>query len=289
MMGARFTLTEAVLVRQRLFSIGMLAAGMLALLFAVPALAQEAPGADDAADRLSTSPRHGEWVLIDTGSGPVNSWVVYPERSDAAPVVVVIHEIFGMSDWVRSVADGLAEAGFIAIAPDLLSGKGPNGGGTSSIESPRAAIRDLDPDEVRLRLNGVAEYGMSLPAATKKFGVVGFCWGGSTSFRYATQQPQASAAVVYYGSAPAAEDLANLGVPVLGLYGGNDNRVNATIEGAQATLAGTGTRYEVEIYEGAGHGFLRAQNHEQLAAANTSAARAAWPRTIEFFRELLER
>lgn len=288
MMGARFTHTEAVLVRQRSFYSGLLSVGLLALLAATPVRAQEAPAADDAANRLATSPRHGEWVLVDTAGGPVNSWIVYPERSDAAPVVVVIHEIYGLSDWVRSIADELAAAGFIAIAPDLLSGKGPNGGGTSSLESPVRAIRDLDPEEVKLRLNGVAEYGMNLPAAARSFGVVGFCWGGSTSFRYATQQPQARAAVVYYGSAPSAEDLANLSVPVLGLYGGNDNRVNATIEPAQQTLADTGARYEIEVYEGAGHGFLRAQDHEQLATANTRAARAAWPRTIAFFRQHLE-
>ncbi len=286
MMGAHFTHMEAVLVRQR--PAGSMFIGLLAVLLASPVLAQEAPAAEDAENRLSTSPRHGEWMLVDTASGPVNSWVVYPERPDAAPVIVVIHEIFGLTDWVRSVADEFAAAGFIAIAPDLLSGKGPDGGGTSSLESPVRAIRDLDPDEVRLRLNGIAEYGMSLPAATKKFGVVGFCWGGSTSFRYATQQPLAGAAVVYYGGAPSTEDLANLSVPVLGLYGGNDNRVNATIAPAQQTLAGTPNRYEVEIYEGAGHGFLRAQNHEELAAANTLAAGAAWSRTIAFFRELLE-
>ena len=275
-------------MRQRLFAIGSLTLALLASVQGSPAQAQEAPAAEDAEGRLASSPRHGEWVLIETEHGPVNSWVVYPERADAAPVVVVIHEIFGLTDWVRSVADEFAAAGFIAIAPDLLSGKGPDGGGTSSLESPVRAIRDLDPDEVRIRLDGIAEYGTSLPAATDKFGVVGFCWGGSTSFRYATQQSQAGAAVVYYGSSPAAPDLANLDVPVLGLYGGNDNRVNATIEPAQQALASTGNRYEVEIYEGAGHGFLRAQNHEELAAPNTRAAGAAWTRTIAFFRELLE-
>jgi len=267
----------------------LLVTGLFALLLAGTTAAQEAPAAEDAASRLTASPRHGEWVEINTSRGPVNSWVVYPERADGAPVVVVIHEIFGLTDWIRSVADGLAEAGFIAIAPDLLSGKGPDGGGTASLEAPRVAIRDLDPEEVRLRLDGVAEYGLALPAAADAFGVVGFCWGGSTSFRYATQQPQAGAAVVYYGGAPAAADLANLDVPVLGLYGGNDNRVNATIAPAQEALAGSDSRYDVEIFEGAGHGFLRAQNHEELAAANTAAAVAAWPRTLAFFREHLER
>ncbi len=271
-------------MRQRILSLAL-----LAILSTLPAQAQEAPGATDADSRLASSPRHGEWVLVDTARGPVNSWVVYPERADAAPIVVVIHEIYGLSDWIRSVADSLAAEGFIAIAPDLLSGKGPDGGGTSSLESPVRAIRDLDQEEVRLRLDGVAEYGMSLPAAAKRFGVVGFCWGGSTSFRYATQQSQASAAVVYYGSSPGSGDLANLGVPVLGLYGGNDNRVNATIEPAQQALAEGTARYEVEIYEGAGHGFLRAQDHEQLGVANKRAAGSAWLRTLAFFRELLER
>ncbi|NKB88899.1 MAG: dienelactone hydrolase family protein [Acidobacteria bacterium] len=253
------------------------------------ASAQQAPSAEDAAARLADSPRHGEWVVVDTPGGPVSSWVVYPERADGAPVIVVIHEIFGLTDWIRSVADGFAAEGFIAIAPDLLSGKGPDGGGTDSLESPRTAIRDLDPAEVKVRLDGVAHYGMSLPAATDRFGVVGFCWGGSTSFRYATLQPGAGAAVVYYGGSPPSEDLANLQVPVLGLYGGNDNRVNATIAPAQEALSDTDARYEVEIYDGAGHGFLRAQNHDELGQQNTAAATAGWPRTIAFFRELLER
>lgn len=253
------------------------------------ALQDTAPAAENAPERLADSPRHGEWVEIETEAGPVSSWVVYPERSDDAPVVIVIHEIFGMSDWIRSVADGMAAAGFIAIAPDLLSGKGPNGGGTDTIEEPRAAIRDLDPDEVATRLDGVAAYGTSLPAATDAFGVMGFCWGGSTTFRYATHQPDAGAAVVFYGGSPDAERLAQLEVPVLGLYGGDDNRVNATIAPAQEVLEARGITYEVEVYDGAGHGFLRAQNHEERGEANTAAARAAWPRTIEFFRDRLER
>lgn len=243
------------------------------------------PAGSAAADRLEASPRHGEWVRYDAGDGDtVSAWVVYPERSDNAPVVVVIHEIFGMTDWIRSVADTLAAAGFIAIAPDLLSGKGPDGGGTDSLEEPRRAIRDLDPAEVKLRLDAAAEYAMALPAATDSFGVVGFCWGGSTSFRYAALQSAADAAVVYYGSSPDADTLAGLEVPVLGLYGGDDARVNSTIEGAQQIIAGIDGSYAVEIFEGAGHGFLRAQDNEERREANTRAAVSAWLRTLEFFR-----
>lgn len=246
------------------------------------------PDGDAATERLAASPRHGEWVQVDAGeAGPVTAWVVYPERSDAAPVVVVVHEIFGMSDWIRAVADSFAAEGFIAIAPDLLSGKRPDGGGTDTIAEPRRAISALDPGEVKLRIDASAEYALSLPAAGDKYGVVGFCWGGSTTFRYAAEQPGAAAAIVYYGAAPDEEALGRLQVPVLGLYGGDDARVNATIEGARATIDAQGGRYEVEIYEGAGHGFLRAQSHPERGAANLAGAAAAWPRAVAFFRELL--
>ena len=208
------------------------AAAALALASLLPtslAAQQHLPPSDSAAGAsLEQSPRHGEWVEIDAGEdGTVMAWLVYPERATAAPVVVVIHEILGLSDWIRSVADSLAAEGFIAIAPDMLSGKGPHGGGTDSIEEPGRAIRELDGSEIQRRLDAVAAYATSLPAATSSYGVVGFCWGGSTSFRYATQQPGLDAAVVYYGGSPDAEALAVLQVPVLGLYGGDDARVTS--------------------------------------------------------------
>ena len=258
---------------------------------ATTAVAQQtsAPAAEDAEQRLAASPRHGEWADVDAGdAGTVAAWVSYPERSDNAPVVVVIHEIFGMSDWVRAVADAFAAEGFIAIAPDLLSGKGPDGGGSETIDEPRRAVSALDGEEVRRRLDAVAAYASALPAANGKFGVVGYCWGGSTTFRYATLQPRAGAAVVFYGSSPDADALRNLEVPVLGLYGGDDARVNATIDPARQLLQETGACYEVEVYEGAGHGFLRAQNHEERGEANTAAAERAWTRAVAFFRDALE-
>jgi carboxymethylenebutenolidase len=217
----------------------------------------------------------------------VRAWVVYPERADPAPVVVVIHEIYALTDWIRGVADQLAAEGFIAIAPDLLSGKGPEGGGTESVDRQGAValIRSLDPQEVTRRLKATAAYGTSLPAATSSVGVVGYCWGGSTSFRMATEWPELGAAVVYYGGSPSTELLANVQTPVLGLYGGNDARVNATIPEAQAEMERLGKFYEVNIYEGAGHGFLRQQSGRE--GANMEATRAAWPRTIAFFREHL--
>lgn len=258
----------------------------VAVLFAVPAAGQDLPADNEAAmARLDASPRHGEWVKYGAGNGDsVTAWVVYPERSEPAPVVVVIHEIYGLTDWIRGVADQLAAAGFIAIAPDMLSGKGPAGGGTESVDRQGAVrlVRALDRGEVVRRLNGAAHYGMGLPAARPAFGVVGFCWGGSTSFAYATAQPDLGAAVVYYGGSPAAEALARIEAPVLGLYGGDDERVNATIAPAEQEMERLGKRYEYEIYDGAGHGFLRQQSGRE--GANMRATEQAWPRTIAFFK-----
>ncbi len=251
--------------------------------------AQELPASGEEAEaRLDGSPRHGEWVKYDAGAGDsVAAWVVYPERSDPAPVVVVIHEIFGLTDWIRAVADQLAAEGFVAIAPDLLSGKGPAGGGSESVDRQGAVrlVRELDTSrdgEVVERLNAAARYAMSLPAANSEFAVIGFCWGGSTSFAYATAQPDLDAAVVYYGSAPPTEALANIEAPILGLYGGDDERVNATIPRAEAEMGRLSKRYEPEVYEGAGHGFLRQQDGRD--GANLRASVQAWPRTVEFLR-----
>jgi carboxymethylenebutenolidase len=219
----------------------------------------------------------------------VRAWVVYPERADPAPIVVVIHEIYALTDWIRAVADQLAAEGYIAIAPDLLSGKGPEGGGTESVDRQGAVtlIRGLDPQEVTRRLKAAAAYATPLPAATSSVGIVGYCWGGSTGFRMATEWTELRAAVVYYGGSPPTETLYAVEAPILGLYGGNDARVNATIPDAQAALDGLGKSYEVNIYERAGHGFLRQQSGQE--GANMEASKAAWPRTIAFLREHLGR
>lgn len=239
--------------------------------------------------QLNTSPRHGEWVDVKVpGSDQaVRTWVVYPERRDKAPVVIVIHEIYGLADWIRGVADQLAREGFIAVAPDLISGKGPGGGNTDSVpnrDDVTKLVRALTPEEVTARLNWVRDYATKLPAASGKSATVGFCWGGSTSFAYATTQPALNAAVVYYGTAPSdASRLASIKAPVLGLYGGDDARVNATIDPTDAEMKKLGKAYEKYIYDGAGHGFLRAQ--EDRNGANMSATQQAWPTTLAFLRK----
>jgi carboxymethylenebutenolidase len=266
------------------------AAVALSFLVSVPAWAQTLPaGEAEAVARLNASPRHGEWVTVSAGGGDeVRAWIVYPERPDPAPVVVVIHEIFGLSDWIRGVADQLAAEGFIAIAPDLLSGKGPGGGGTESVDQQGATalIRTLDRAEVNRRLQATAEYAIALPASTDRVASIGFCWGGTTSFTLATAWDGLDGAVVYYGSSPAETDLQRVSAPILGLYAGDDARVNSTIDPARFVLNPMNVPYEVNLYEGAGHGFLRQQDGRE--GANLRASQGAWPRTIAFLEEVLE-
>jgi len=249
------------------------------------------PGESGAKTALESSPRHHEWVDIFVPGKEVklSAFVAYPERKEKAPVVIVIHEIYGLTDWIRSVADRLAADGFIAIAPDLLSGMGPGGGGTdrfASRDDVVKAVRGLaDPDVVAM-LDAVTRYGTGLPAATDRFATVGFCWGGGKSFHYATVRPDLGAAVVFYGTSPELEGLGKISASVLGLYGGDDARVNATVGPAAERMKELGKRYVTHTYPGAGHGFLRAQDGRE--GANLAAAEKAWPAAIEHLRKSLE-
>jgi carboxymethylenebutenolidase len=249
------------------------------------------PGEFGAKAALETSARHHEWVdLAASGdAGKLSLFVAYPERKDKAPVVLVIHEIYGLTDWIRAVADRLAGDGFIAIAPDMLSGRGPGGGGTEKFPSRDdvvKAVRELDPVQVTAALDAAAGYGRALPAATGRLATVGFCWGGGQSFSYAAARPGLSAAVVYYGTSPDAAALSGLRAPVLGLYGEDDARVNATVGPAAARLKELGQNFRATTYPGAGHGFLRAQDGRD--GANRAAALQAWPATVDFLRKYLE-
>jgi len=249
------------------------------------------PAEENAKVALERSPRHGEFVDVKYGAGAfsLRTWIVYPERKDRAGVVIVVHEIFGLSDWIRSVADQLAADGFIAVAPDLISGMGPGGGGTDSVRSRDDVvklIRGLSPDEARARLDTVRDWARGLPAANGMIATLGFCWGGARSFEYAAAGPAPNAAVVFYGASPDSATLLKVRAPVLGLYGGDDARVDATIPPARAALEKRGRSYETHVFEGAGHGFLRAQGERN--GANLRAATEAWPRAIAFLRSHLE-
>jgi carboxymethylenebutenolidase len=257
--------------------------------FAALALAAAAPAQDWAKARLEKSPRHGEWVKVKNGSREVQSFVVYPEVKEKAPAVVVIHEIFGLTDWARGVADQLAEAGYIAIAPDLLSGMGPNGGGTDSLgggDGVRRAIMSLPPEQVTADLNAATEHVAKLPACNGKVAVAGFCWGGGQSFRFATNNPAVKAAFVFYGPGPDEAGVAKIGCPVYGFYGGNDARINAGIPKTEELMKKVGKAYEPVVYEGAGHGFMRAGEAPDANAANKKARDEAWVRWKELLKKM---
>ena len=260
------------------------------LVFAI-VLCGSALGQGWAQARLEKSPRHGEWVNVKNGNRTVSAFLVYPEVKSKATAVIVIHEIFGLTDWVRSVADQLAEAGYIAIAPDLLSGMGPNAGDTKSFTDATGvgqAIRSLPPDQVTADLNAVADYVSKLPAANGKIAVTGYCWGGGQSFRFATNRPNLSAAFVFYGTGPEnAADVVRIKAPVYGFYGGNDARVNATVPKSEEMMKAAGKKYEPVIYEGAGHGFLRAgEDPANTVEANKKARDEAWARWKDILKKL---
>jgi carboxymethylenebutenolidase len=239
---------------------------------------------------LEQSSRHGEYVDIPyAGHTPLRTWVVYPEVKNKAGVVLVVHEIFGLSDWIRGVADRLAADGFIAVAPDLISGLGPGGGGTDSVSSRDdvvALVRKLTPEESAARIAAVRAWAASIPSANGKLATIGFCWGGGRSFATAATDPPPQASVVFYGQAPDSVQILNVRAPVLAHYGGNDARITATVDATKATLAKLGRVYEPHVYDGAGHGFLRQQDTPD--GANLKAAQAAWPRTLEFLRKCLK-
>jgi carboxymethylenebutenolidase len=250
-----------------------------------------AVGAQDwAKTRLESSPRHLEWVKVKHGDREVNCFLAYPEVQGKATAVVVIHEIFGLTDWVRGVADQLAEAGYIAIAPDLLSGTAPGGGGTSELgsgDAVRKAISSLAPDQITADLSAVVDFVAALPAASGKVAVGGFCWGGSQTFRFATHNARIKAGFVFYGGGPDQEaDLARIRCPVYGFYGGNDARVNETIPKSTELMKKVGKVYEPVTYEGAGHGFMRAGEAPDASEPNRRARVDAWKRWKELLKGL---
>ena len=250
---------------------------MAAVLICFTASAQ-----DWAKARLDTSPRHGEWVEVKNGARTVRCFIVYPQVKDPAPAVLVIHEIFGLTDWARGVADQLAAAGYIAIAPDLLSGTGPGGAGTSAFSGRDAvmgAVSGLPADQVTGDLNAAADYLKSLPSCNGKLAVAGFCWGGGQSFRFACNRGDLKSAFVFYGPPPTdPAQIAKITCPVYGFYGGNDARITASVPKTEKLMTAASKTYEPVTYEGAGHGFMRSGEDPAGEAANKKAHDEAWER-----------
>lgn len=247
------------------------------------------PAQEWARAKLNKSPRHQEWVKLNSGSREVQAFVVYPEVKDKATTIVMIHEIFGLSDWAREMADELAAQGYIVVAPDLLSGAGPNGGGSDSYKDQSAvtkAVSALPPDQVTADLNAAVEYAKTIPSGNGKVVVAGFCWGGGQAFRFATNNKDVKAAFVFYGSPPKADDTAKINCPVYGFYGENDARITATVPKAAEQMRSAGKTYLPVIYDGAGHGFMRVGEAPDASDANKKARDVAFQRWLDLMKKI---
>ncbi len=257
----------------------------LILLFAATNLHAQ----DWAKAKLEKSSRHQEWVKLKHGDREVNCFVVYPEVKDKATTIVLIHEIFGLTDWAEEMADEFAAEGYIVIAPDLLYGSVTNGGTEELIKSGGnvgKAIQALPPAQITADLDAAVDYVTNIPAANGKVVVAGFCWGGGQSFRFATNNKNLKAAFVFYGTPPKADDMARINCPVYGNYAGNDARVTATVPTATAQMKAAGKTYAPVIYDGAGHGFMRAGEAPDASDANKKVRDAAFQRTVELLKKI---
>src|SRR5207253_4134517 len=227
-------------------------------------------------DRLNNSPRHAEWVDISLGDRTIKAFVVYPESKDKTPVVLVIQEIFGLTDWLRNLCDELAENGVIAIAPDFL-----NGQKFEDADGAGKATSALTNEQIKTVLDATADYALKIPACNGTLAVCGFCRGGGWAFMYANMNSKLKAAYSFYGTPPdAPEQVANIPCPVYGFYGENDERVNAGIPKAEELMKAAGKTYEPVIYKGAGHGFMRSgePNNPNVRESDKKARDEAWAR-----------
>lgn len=245
---------------------------------------------DYAIQQLENSPRHHEWVEVEYDGRTVHNFVAYPETNEETLAVLVIHENRGLNDWARSFTDQVAEAGYIAIAPDLLSGFSDEHERTTdfaSSDAARDALYTLNPEQITQDLHAVREYISNISASTGTVVVAGFCWGGSQTFRYATNSDQPEAFMVFYGSAPDdPEAVQQISSPVYGFYGENDQRINSGIPAIEKMMNEFGKTYEYEIYEGAGHAFMRAGDDPNADEASKAARDAAWERFKNLFSEI---
>jgi carboxymethylenebutenolidase len=264
---------------------------MKRLLLSVAALAVigSASAQDWAKARLDKSPRHLEWVTVKSGDRTVKCFIGFPEVKTMATTVVLIHEIFGLSDWMRGMVDQFAEAGYIAIAPDFLSGMGPNGGGTDSFganDNVRGKIQGLPDSQVMADVKAAADYVSKLPASNGKVVVGGFCWGGGKTFNYAATGAPFAAGLVFYGTAVKPEQMAAIKVPIYGFYGGNDARITAAVPEVTEQMKAAKKKYDPVTYAEAGHGFMRAGEDPEATAPNKKAREESWKRIKEILSKI---
>lgn len=216
---------------------------------------------------------HGEWVAFPNAAGDtVRAYVAYPERQGAAPAIVVIHEIFGLTEWEPTVADDYARKGYVAIAPDLLASRY---GSTRALgDSARQMVGTLRGEDVVADLEATLAWVRAQPATNPgRVAAIGFCWGGGTVWRFVAAVPDLSAAVVCYGPAADTTMLARVRTPVLGVYGENDGRVNNQLPSVVRAMQAAGAPFVADSYPGTGHGFLKPgrRGHGTEAAVRAQA------------------
>ena len=262
---------------------------VLFILFAfIPVLTITAQ--DFALKQLEASPRHHEWVTVKSGEQNVYCFVAYPESSLKTTAVIVLHENRGLTEWVRSFADQLAAQGFLAIAPDLLSDFSGDIQKTSDFESSdkaRDAIYKLNPDQITNDLLVVESYITGNQASNGKTAIIGFCWGGTQSFRFATNGSESKAVLVFYGSAPETpEEIQRIAMPVFGFYGENDERINAGISATEKLMKQSGKTYDYVVYKGAGHAYMRQGDDPAGSPENKNARNESWKRIARILSAL---
>jgi len=263
----------------------LLTALFLCASIAAPSLAKAQPWAKA---KLDASPRHREYITLKHGDRSLQAFVVYPEVSKKVPVVILIHEIFGLSDWAKEMADEIAAQGYIVVAPDLLSNMGPNNGNSdsfTSMDTTTKAVSGLPADQVTADLDAAADYAKKIPAANGTFVTAGFCWGGGKSFAYATHRRDLAAAFVFYGPPPS--DFSNIAAPVYGFFAGNDARIDAMLPAAVDGMKAAGKKFDPVTYDGAGHGFMRAgEDPANTNPANKTARDQAFERMLSLLKAL---
>ena len=232
---------------------------------------------DWARQAVDRSPRRHERVSVKYGARSLESFVAYPQSPDKAPAVILIHDVIAMAPWVENVADRFAEAGYVALAADFLSGQTPEERQPLQSEGKTVGpARRLPLDQVAADLNALADYCMKLPACNGRVCVVGFSWGGDQAFRFATTRRDLAAAFVFYGVCPEPENIPNIQAPVYGFYAGTDTRVGSTIPDTRERMKAAGKFYEAVTYEGASHGFMQSGARPDAPPADKQAWDAAW-------------
>ena len=214
-------------------------------------------------------------------SAEVAGYLARPAALGHAGGVIVIHENRGLNAHIEDIVRRLAVAGYLALAPDLLSALG---GTPSDEDKARELIGKLDPDVATGDAMAAVDWLHRHENGNGKAGAIGFCWGGGVVGQVAVNDPTLDAAVVYYGRPPAAEDVAKITAPLLLNYAGLDQRLDALLPAYRAALDKAGVTYTLYVYDGADHAFNNDTSPERY---NAAAAKLAWDRTLAFLAQNL--